>query len=117
MYFLADKRVRSNKYLRTFVSCLNSLKYDLFQRVVNLVHHSTISMPLLPPTLSITNNKTKLIPCLLEAVGDSSGVSSIFYFYGLENKFYCKFNWHHAQELYTKPLIHYLLAVFLVMIF
>ena len=69
-----------------------------FQRFVTLVHHYTISMPPLPPTLSITNNKTKLVPFMLEAVGDCSGVGSIFYFDDLENKLYCQFDWHHAQE-------------------
>ena len=76
-----------------------------FQRVFNLVHHSTISMPLFPPTLSIINNKTNMIPFLLKFVGDCSGVGSIFYFDGLENKLYCQFDCNHSQEIYTKPLI------------
>ena len=68
-------------------------------------------MPLLPPKLSITNNRTNLMPFLLEAGGDCSGLGSIFYFDGLENKLYCQFDWHHAQEWYTKPLI-FLISLF-----
>ena len=35
-------------------------------------------------------------------------------FYGWDNKFDCQFGPHHAQEWYMKPMIQYLLTVFLV---
>ena len=54
------------------------LKPTSFRRVFDLVHHYPISMPPPPPPLSIPNNQTNLIPCLLAATGARVRVGAIF---------------------------------------
>ena len=78
MYHFSDEWVHSNKYSRQNFPIHTLSNTTSFWIVVNLVCHSLISMPPSPPPMYITYNQTRMIPCLLKAIGTCERVGTIF---------------------------------------